>query len=108
MSDEQVILSVIVYAGNARSKAFEALEAAKAASFNEASSLMGEASEELFKAHGIQNELISKEANGENTNVTLLLAHAEDHLMAAILAKDIIAEMIQLYKNNIGSNQLDK
>lgn len=68
--------------------------------FNSASSLLSEAAEEILKAHEIQNKLISREANGEGMNVTLLLAHAEDHLMAAILAKDLISEMIDLYKIN--------
>ncbi|TZE82973.1 PTS lactose/cellobiose transporter subunit IIA [Calorimonas adulescens] len=100
MSDEQIIFNVIVCAGNARAKAFAALEAAKKGDFNSASSLLSEAAEEILKAHEIQNKLISREANGEGMNVTLLLAHAEDHLMAAILAKDLISEMIDLYKIN--------
>lgn len=109
MSDEQIIFNVIVHAGNARGKAFEALETAKNGNFDKSSELLNEASEEIQKAHDIQNGLISKEANGEGMDMTLLLAHAEDHLMTAILAKDLITEMIELYKiNNKGDNQNGK
>ncbi len=98
MNDEQVVFNVIIYAGNARGKAFEALEAAKARDFDKATELMNEASQEILKAHDIQNGLITREANGDKTEVTLLVAHAEDHLMTAMLAKDLITEMIELYR----------
>jgi PTS system cellobiose-specific IIA component len=44
--------------------------------------------------------MIQKEASGEKLELSLLLMHAEDHLMTAILAKDLIEEMIEIYREN--------
>ena len=52
----------------------------------------------IIKAHEMQFELISKEADGESIQVGLLMVHAQDHLMTSILARELIEEMIELYK----------
>ncbi|TZE81287.1 PTS lactose/cellobiose transporter subunit IIA [Calorimonas adulescens] len=100
MDFEQIVFEIIVHAGNARSDAFEALASAREGNFNEAYKLIDKVKEELQKAHEIQNNLISLEAEGEHIQPNLLLVHAEDHLMNAILAKDLIIELIHLYEDN--------
>ncbi|NNG67860.1 PTS lactose/cellobiose transporter subunit IIA [Caldanaerobacter subterraneus] len=98
MNLEQIIFTIISHAGNARSNAFEALKYAKEGNFGKAEECLKKASEELLEAHHVQTDMIHKEAAGEKQEVTLLLVHAEDHLMNAILAKELITEMIELYK----------
>lgn len=61
---------------------------------------MDQAKNELYQTHDIQNSMIQKEACGEKQEVTLLLMHAEDHLMNAMLAKDLIEELIEMTKEN--------
>jgi PTS system cellobiose-specific IIA component len=100
MDMESIVFQIISCAGTAKSLVFEALGEAREGNFDEANKLISEAKQELLKAHDIQNEMIFQEASGNEVPVRLLLVHAEDHLMAAILAKDLAEEMVHLYKVN--------
>lgn len=98
MDLEKIVFELIACAGDARSDAFEALACAKEGDFEEARRLINQSKETLAKAHDVQNSLIFSEASGNPVPVSLLLVHAEDHLMTAILAKDLIEEMICLHE----------
>ncbi|WP_296971984.1 PTS lactose/cellobiose transporter subunit IIA [Tepidanaerobacter sp. EBM-38] len=98
MDCEKIILSIIAHAGNARSLCFEALRLAKEGNLGEAHKKINETKEELLNAHKIQSNMLHKEAAGEKHEISLLLIHAQDHLMAAMLAKDLIEEFIELYE----------
>ncbi len=95
---ETVAMALIGHAGESKSLAYQALYAAKAGNFDEAAKLMEESSEEMLKSHEIQTNLIVKEASGEKLETGLIMVHAQDHLMSAILFKDIVKEFIELYK----------
>lgn len=99
MSFEEIVMNIIVYAGNAKSYCFEALNEAKKGNFKKSDELINKAKDELLKAHHIQTELIQEEASGNGHKPTLLMMHAQDHLMNASLAKDLIMELIDMYKN---------
>lgn len=101
MGLEEIVFTIISHAGSAKSMCFEALRAARTGDFNTAETLINNVKNELYETHDIQNSLIQKEAYGEKQEVTLLLVHAEDHLMSAMLAKDLIEEMIEMYKENM-------
>lgn len=95
----EVIMGLIVNGGNARSLAMKAIYAAKAGDFDQAAAHLEECDNFLLEAHHAQTELLTKEANGDKTEVTLLMVHAQDHLMNAITVKDMATEIIDLYKN---------
>lgn len=76
----------------------EAIAAAKSGDAEEARKKLQESTEELTKAHHYQTELIQNEAGGEKTEMTLLMVHAQDHLMNAMTVKDLAAEFIELYE----------
>ncbi len=57
-----------------------------------------EAAKELTEAHHYQTELIQNEAGGEKTDMTLLMVHAQDHLMNAMTVKDLAAELVEIYE----------
>lgn len=95
----EMIMSLIVNGGNARSLAMQAIYAAKKGNFDEASQKLLECNDFLLKAHRGQTELLTKEASGEKTEITLLMIHAQDHLMNAITVKDLATEIVDLYKN---------
>lgn len=97
-SNEEIVFGIIASSGAARSMAFEALECAKEGKFDEAENLMRQAQEAGVKAHNIQTELLTKAAQGEDMSVDVLLVHAQDHLMTSILAQELIAQMIELYR----------
>ncbi|MBP2630356.1 MAG: phosphotransferase system lactose/cellobiose-specific subunit [Firmicutes bacterium] len=97
MDSEQIVFTIIMHAGDARSHALEALRYAREGNNTEAEKSMAKAKTELVEAHHIQTELLQAEARGEKQEVNLLLIHAQDHLMTAILAKDLIEEMMLMY-----------
>lgn len=100
MNEEKyaVAFELIMNAGNAKSKAMMAVEAAREFDFEEAEKLLQEAEEDMSNAHHSQFEMIQQEAAGESVEVNVLLVHAQDHLTMAIMAKDNAEEFINLYK----------
>ena len=100
--DEFGSFGIIAAAGEARSDAFRALDAAKAGDFAQADELIAEAEEHLRLAHVAQTELLAKEASGEHVPVDIMIMHAQDHLMSATLARELIAEIIELRRERAG------
>ena len=97
---EQQIVGMISAAGDSKAKAFEALKKVKESKYDEARALLQEAREIDLEAHKIQTQLITAEmSGGENKpEVGLLMVHAQDHLMNAILCQDLAREIISLRK----------
>lgn len=96
-SSEMIAFGLVAQAGDARSNAHEALNAAKHNDYERARTLMSQADESILNAHKIQTELLTREANGDHQTVDVLLVHAQDHLMTAMLAKELISELIELH-----------
>ena len=104
---EQNIFQIISASGDSRGLAFEALRLARAGKFSAAKEKMSEAKERSIAAHEIQTSLITKEINGEGVETSLLMVHAQDHLMGSILARDLIEEMIEmLQEQRLASNAI--
>lgn len=95
---EQCIFEIISHGGNAKSTAYDALEKAKAYDFTACDDLMAQADDELTEAHKTQTTLIQTELQGESFEKSLLLIHAQDHLMTAISEMSLIKEMIDMYR----------
>lgn len=98
MNVEQEIFEIISFGGNARSLAYEGLAGAQKGSFEKADELMKEAKQELNKAHKTQTKLIQAEINGEKFEKSLLMIHAQDHLMTAISELNLIEQLIVMEK----------
>ena len=98
MSTEEITMQLIVNSGDARSKAMEAIGSAKAGKFQDAQKHLKEADGFLTKAHEFQTEIIQEEADGNVKQVTVLMAHAQDHLMNAITVIDLAREFVDLYE----------
>ncbi len=94
---EEIVLNLIMHSGDARSCAMEAIQSAKVGNFEKARELLEKSSEELGRAHIAQTSLIQKEADGDKIEFSLLLVHAQDHLMTTITLKDLAAEIVELY-----------
>jgi PTS system cellobiose-specific IIA component len=95
---EQIVMELVVNGGDARSKAMQAIRAAKKSDMALAKQKINEANEALNKAHEIQTCLIQNEAAGDHVQVTLLMVHAQDHLMNAMTIRDLASEMIDMYE----------
>lgn len=98
MDLELAAMQIVGNAGESRSLCFEALSLAKKGEFEEAEKKLREAKEVFLKAHEVQTELITEEVEGKAPKIGLLMVHAQDHLMTSLLARDLIEEMVQLYK----------
>ncbi len=98
MDDTEIVFQIILYAGNARSSAMEAIELAKAGKFQESREELASAKKELVSSHKIQTRIIRKEAAGEKTEMSVMIVHAQDHLMNAITIHDMASEFIDLYE----------
>ena len=98
MENIEIIMDIIVHGGNARSKAMEAIRQAAEGKFEEAKKQVESAEEDLHRAHNVQTSLIQDEANGKKTEISLLMIHAQDHLMNAITVVDMAKEMIRLHE----------
>ncbi len=96
--DETTIINIIVSAGTANGKLQQAFGEMMSGKESGSQELLEQANEELRKAHDAQTELLSDEADGENALVTLLMVHAQDHLMNAILCKQLMSNMIEMQK----------
>lgn len=95
---EEAALNLVGNAGESRSLAFEALAAAKKGEFQEAENLLESSRKTSLKAHEVQTDLIFKEADGEKVELNLIMVHAQDHLMTSMLARELISELIEIYK----------
>ncbi|MGM0214495.1 PTS lactose/cellobiose transporter subunit IIA [Enterococcus sp. AZ109] len=94
----EAIMGLIIYGGNARSDAMEAIAAAKAGKFAEAEEKIQSAEASLVEAHRAQTDMLTEEANGNHMEVTLLTVHSQDHLMTAITFLDLAKEIVDLHK----------
>ncbi|MEG2328737.1 PTS lactose/cellobiose transporter subunit IIA [Anaerorhabdus sp.] len=94
----QITMGLIMHAGNARSLAMEAIQAAKAGQIDQADELIAKSDEALLEAHQVQTNLLVKEARGEKLEIGILLIHSQDHLMTSITVKDLAKEFIDLYR----------
>ena len=101
MTKEEVSMigfEIVAYSGDARSKLLLAVEKAKQKDFTECDKLISEANDCLNDAHKSQTELLQLEARGENVDIGFITVHAQDHLMTTILLKDIINNLLDIYR----------
>ncbi|MEC0238250.1 PTS lactose/cellobiose transporter subunit IIA [Paenibacillus kribbensis] len=94
---QEIIMGIITNAGVAKSKAMEAIALAQKGQTQLAAERLEEGKDELVKAHKLQTRLIQQEAGGTVHEITLLMVHAQDHLMSAITTKDLAGHMVELY-----------
>ena len=95
---EMISFGIIAAAGNARSLAFEALTAAREHVFDGADELLEQSNTAALEAHEQQTQLLVREANGDHLPVDVMLVHAQDHLMTAMLARELITELVQIHR----------
>lgn len=95
---EHISFTMIADSGDAKGMMLTALSDARKGNFDEAEHVMKNAEKLILKAHRAQTELIKAAAEGQAQEFSILLTHAQDHLMNASLAKTLITEMILMYR----------
>lgn len=94
-----VSMKIIMKAGNARTKANEAMDDVAAFQFIEAKNKIAEARIEITKAHQEQTEIIQKEAAGVHYESCLLFTHAQDTLMTIMSEVNLAEKMVLVFES---------
>lgn len=97
MDFEMIVIKIINHSGEARSLSMDGIRYAKNNDMKKARKCIEEANEKLSLAHKSQTTLIHEEAQGNKREISLLLIHAQDHLMNAITMRDLANELIDVY-----------
>lgn len=93
---EDLAMMIISNAGAGKGAAFEALNAAKQYDFDSAVIKMKQANDYIHDSHASHSTLLQMDARGELNEIDLLLTHAQDHVMTAQLAIELIGEIVAL------------
>lgn len=91
-------MELILMAGTSKAHSMNALRLAKKYEFEKAEEELKLASQAFINAHSIQHDLITEEAETGVSSVNILMVHAQDHLTTAMLMKETIIELIEMYK----------
>lgn len=101
MSKEEIQelgFQIIGFSGDALNYYFQALNSCKAGKLDEVDSFIKKGDSALKSAHKLQTDLIVKEANGETSEYSVIMVHAQDHLMNSILVKKLVLELVYVNK----------
>lgn len=99
MNTEKIAFEIISLAGDAKAELQKALKLAHDGKYDEAIAQIDKATPQLNKAHELQTqELLTREANGEKLQFNVLISHAQDYLMTTYTMKDVVSEIVNLYK----------
>jgi PTS system cellobiose-specific IIA component len=94
----KIATKVIMHAGNARALVTESINIANNGDLKTAESKLVQAKNEISSAHSTQTEVIQAEARGDRLEISLLLTHAQDTLMAAISEVTMAHHFLKLYE----------
>ena len=89
---------IVAYSGDARITLLQLLKEVRQGNFNNVDQLMADADENINLAHKSQTQILAAEAGGDNMDMGFIFVHGQDHLMTTILLRDIITDMVELYR----------
>lgn len=95
---QSISFQLIGYAGDAFSYFYQAVDKAREGRFEEAEELVAQGEKQLVQAHHAQTDLLTAEASGEDVEFSVILVHAQDHMMTAMMYERVAKEFITLYK----------
>ncbi|TRZ40452.1 PTS lactose/cellobiose transporter subunit IIA [Niallia circulans] len=93
---EQICMGIILYSGNARGFILESMDYMKPRNEEKITELMTLAKNELNQAHQHQTALLTAEASGKGAQTSVLLIHAQDHLMTTITMRDLVEKLTEV------------
>ncbi|MBA8866285.1 PTS system cellobiose-specific IIA component [Pantoea agglomerans] len=102
MDYEQTMMELLINAGEARSSAMMAIQCARKRDWTGADAALAASDTAAKAAHKIQTALIGADEGSGKLPVTLILVHAQDHLMNAMLCRELAEELVLLRKEIYG------
>ncbi|MDF9824522.1 cellobiose-specific phosphotransferase system component IIA [Breznakia sp. PF5-3] len=94
---QTMAFQLIGHAGDAFDAFYRAIDSARGGNIEEANKIMKEGQASLSLAHQSQTNLLTSEAKGENIEFSVIMIHAQDHLMTTIMFERVAREFITLY-----------
>lgn len=99
MDLENEVMELIANAVYARSLVFQAIRCAREQQdFAQAQEFIHQAQQALSSAHHVQTRLIEMDEGSGKIPVHLVMVHAQDHLMNAIMLMELGQEIIALHQ----------
>jgi PTS system cellobiose-specific IIA component len=97
---ERKIMDIITISGEGKLLAFEALKLVKTDDFKKAKELLEDARAKDLEAHNIQTEIIqeSLKDDADDSILSLLMIHAQDHYMTSQSTKDLVEVLIDVFE----------
>lgn len=89
---------IVAYSGDARSTLLELLKEVRNGNFDNVETLLADADQNINLAHQSQTDILHAEAAGEDMEMGFIFIHGQDHLMTTILLRDLITDMVELYR----------
>ncbi|MBC3253848.1 molecular chaperone TorD [Serratia fonticola] len=102
---EQTVMELLINAGEARSQAMMAIQAARQQAWQEADEMLEASQAAAREAHKVQTQLIGLDEGVGKIPVNLIMVHAQDHLMTAILCRDLAEEIVLLRREMCANNE---
>ncbi|BFO11611.1 PTS lactose/cellobiose transporter subunit IIA [Serratia rubidaea] len=93
---ERTVMELLINAGEARSHAMTAIQAARQRQWPQAEEALAASQAASRAAHAVQTQLIGLDEGAGKIPVNLILVHAQDHLMTAMLCHDLAQEIVLL------------
>lgn len=88
---------LIAHSGEAFDHYYKAIDLARIGQIEKAYEELKVGNKKLTIAHNSQRELLTAEARNEDIDFSIILIHAQDHLMTTIMFERVAKEFIKLY-----------
>lgn len=88
---------IISEAGDARSKALNAITLIQDGKIEEGEEMIKDAKKSLVNAHHIQTKLIQQEICGDSVDTNIIMVHSQDHFAMATTTIDLAEIIAKLY-----------
>lgn len=99
---QSMAFMMIAHAGSAFDHFYKAIEAARKKEFAKSEEEMKLGQDDLHEAHGSQTKLLTAEVRKDDIPFSILMTHAQDHLMMGIMSERFAKEFIMLYQEREG------
>lgn len=95
---EEFLMTLLCKAGEARSAVMQAMAEARNGEFERSEAMLVAAEEALTEVHKTQTGLIGFDEGEGKVTMTLILTHIQDHIMTAMLCRDMANEIIAIHR----------
>ncbi|ARU93098.1 PTS lactose/cellobiose transporter subunit IIA [Tatumella citrea] len=96
--NEEMMINLILCAGESKSYAMEAIQAARISQWETAADCLQKSTLSARQCHNSQTQLIGLDEGCGKIPVSLIMVHAQDHIMNAMLCREMAEEIVALYQ----------